>query len=512
MQSGSPPDAAKPLLSNAAWSATQSALTFAISFFLTPFLINRLGVEAYGLYVLLMSLGGLMGLVGLGLGDATLRYVAYYHGRGDSEGINRIVGSTFTIFLVTGCTAWLALYLMAPWIVQFFSLAPSQTELGIHLLRLTGVSFGLSFIIGVFASIPKALQRYDVSVKVALTQSIFSTSGSVVILAAGKGLDALVLWGVITSLFIQSLHLVVARRLLPQISLRPAPSRQGIREVMSYGVFAMLTQVMATIWAQADRLILGVLLGPAAVGYYSAPRTLAFAGVTAISEAGAVLFPRFSTQLTPEQRRRLFLDATWALLCASIVIYVPLTVLMPSLLALWIGADYAGQSAVIGQIIAFSCIARGAFVAYDGLFRGLGKPQYLALLFLLTGTTSLTLNILLISRYGLAGAGYAYLATSLWGFAAIVFAWRRVLSGGGLTPLFRAVALPLGVAYAALVLAQTIHTLVVGDGWVAFFVQAVFFAAGAGMLVVGADWSLGQPHSHAAALFSSARRAFRLST
>ena len=115
------------------------------------------------------------------------------------------------------------------------------------------------------------------------------------------------------------------------------------------------------------------------------------------------------------------------MLCATIIIFVPLTVLFPDFLRLWINPEFARKGAWVGQLIAFSCIFRGAFIPYFGLLGGLGKPQYISYISIAVGLTSLTVNLILIPMFGLSGAGYAYIVEISWSFAAIVFICRRFL-------------------------------------------------------------------------------------
>jgi O-antigen/teichoic acid export membrane protein len=453
-----------------------------------------------------MSISGFMGIMNLGLGEATLRYVAYYYGRNDLAGINRVVGATFSVYILMGFLGWALLYFGAPWVINLIAVPQPEQALGVGLLRLTSINFGMSFISGAFSTIPQALQRYDISSKVSVAQSVFQISGTIVILLKGLGIYELVLWSVVTSLFTQIIHLFVARRLIPKIRLRPSPAKDGLKEVFGYGIFSLITNILGIVWGQADRLLLGALVNPAAVAYLSVPQQISFRGSTAVGSAGAVLFPKFSSMEDRNQIQRLYLDATWIMLCATIVIFVPLTVLFPDFLRLWISPEFAKKSAWIGQVIAFSCIVRGAFVPYMELFKGLGKPQYLSILFFATGMTSLFVNLLLIPKFGLAGAGYCYLATVFWGFASIVFTWKHLLGMASLRPLLHATVIPIGLGLIVLVFAAIIRANIQEPGWIGFITLSMFFMGCTAIILVGVNWVIGRGSSHAYALFGAIKK------
>lgn len=456
----------KSLTSNASWSTILTVWQAVITFVLTPLFVAKLGTSHYGLFVLLMTVSGFMGIMNLGLGDATLRYVAYYYGKNDLVGVNRVVGATFSVYVFAGVLAWALLFFGAKTITGWLSIAPDEFALTVTLLRLTSISVGLGLIFSAYSSICQALQRYDINARVQIAISLFNVIGTVVILINWPGIYELVVWSVITAVFTQALNVAVARKLIPRIRLWPSPGRQGLKEVFGYGIFSFITHILGLVWGQADRLILGSLVSPAAVAYLSVPQQLSMRGSMAVGSAGGALFPRFSVIVEKVERSRLFLDATWIFLCATIILFVPLAALFPDFLRLWINPEFSEKSAWIAQVVAFSCIVRGAFVPYDALFRGVGKPQFLTAVFFATGITSLVTNLFLIPRFGLSGAGYAYLATTLWGVVAIGFAWKRVLGETSLRPLLRVVVVPIALGYVILLIMVLLRLGWFELGWI----------------------------------------------
>ena len=53
----------------------------AVLFLLSPFVVHRLGTEAYGVWSLLVSLTGYLGLVELGTRGGLGRFIPFYMGR-----------------------------------------------------------------------------------------------------------------------------------------------------------------------------------------------------------------------------------------------------------------------------------------------------------------------------------------------------------------------------------------------------------------------------------------------
>ena len=209
----------KSLASNTTWNIFSAVWSTVVTFFLTPFLISHLGTDHYGLFILIMTVSGLMGIMNLGLGEATLRYVAYYYGRDDLTGINRVVSATFSVYILTGLIGWTVLFLGASGVANLLALPAAEHELGVRLIRLAAVNFSLGLIFSAFGTIPQALQRYDISTKVNIAQSLFNVSGIVIILMNGLGIYEIVIWSIASSLFKQVINICVAKELIPEIRL-----------------------------------------------------------------------------------------------------------------------------------------------------------------------------------------------------------------------------------------------------------------------------------------------------
>ncbi|MEK7752440.1 MAG: oligosaccharide flippase family protein, partial [Acidobacteriota bacterium] len=436
-----------------------------MTFLLTPFVISRIGTEAYGLYVLLISVTGLLGFMGYGLGEAVLRNVAHDLGRGDIAGVNRVFGTGFSVSLGLAAVALSGFFLGAPLIASLLKLPAVERDLAAGLLRWTGLTFAVNLAGGGFSSIPQALQRYDIRTKAILVQSLFQACGTIVLLWCGYGLYELVIWLVASTVLAQVLNVAVAKALIGELRFRPAFSRRGFGEVFGYSVFSILTYAFGTLWFYGDRFILGASVGAAAVAYLAVPHMLVFRAMDFVSSAGNVLLPRFSTMTDDGQRRRLYLQASWAVTACSVMVFVPLTVILPGLLRLWVGEEFAAEGAVIGQLIAASSIVRGGAVVYQGLFNGLGKPQLVSAVMFTSASLSLLTNVLLIPRYGLAGAGYSYCLTGLIALATAVVAWRWVLKERSILPVLGSTVAPVSTGAVCLGALLVVRSTLPQPGW-----------------------------------------------
>src|SRR5438105_15177418 len=81
-------------LKNVGSSWAGLAVDIAVGFFLSPFILHRLGDDAFGLWVLIYSISGYYGLFDFGIRSSIVRYVSKYTALNDSEELNRVINTS----------------------------------------------------------------------------------------------------------------------------------------------------------------------------------------------------------------------------------------------------------------------------------------------------------------------------------------------------------------------------------------------------------------------------------
>ncbi len=213
---------ARGAITNASWNAFSTIWGIAISFALAPLLIRSLGIDQYGILLLIWSVTGILGVMNFGMGEATLRYVALYFGQNDREGVNRVLGSTLTFYLVICAITVTVLLVGAPLLARTFAIPAEQYDLVSWLLRLSALIFTLGVLSRAYGSIPMALHRYDISSKIALAQSIVRSAGYIGLAVAGFGLLPIVAWDLVALVGTLCAQAIVIRRIAPGVKLFPA--------------------------------------------------------------------------------------------------------------------------------------------------------------------------------------------------------------------------------------------------------------------------------------------------
>jgi O-antigen/teichoic acid export membrane protein len=493
--SGAPASVARGAVTNAIWNTFSTLWGIAIAFVIAPVLIHHLGVAQYGILLIVWSVTGILGLMGFGFGEATLRYVARYLGNGDLENANRVFGATLSFYLATCGIACVGLFATSHLLVEVFNIPPDSRAVVVWLLRLAAIVFSLRVFSLAYGAIPMALHRYDISSKIGVIQAVIRSGGYVALAFAKFGILHIILWDLITQaavLFVQGL---IARRLAPGIKLLPSLSFRGLKEIVGFSIFSFLTYVFHMMHRESGKMIVGAQLGPLPVAYLGTPDNVAQRIHMVVASGSETLMPRFSANNDARVAQSLFLNGTWASLAISLILLLPLVVLLPDFLALWINPEFARESALLGQFLALSYISQGAYAPAATYFRGTGKPWLVTLVVMFAGLATMLFSLLLIPKYGAIGVGYAYLAGSVPAIGGVVHGWFHMFGRASMLSFARTIGLPVLMAAIAVGLQYWCRVQFGRLDWVGLFTLGSAFTALSAFLIFGADMLFGGAES-----------------
>lgn len=401
----------KGLLTNALWSSGYVVSTMVLSFLITPILIRHLGKASYGVLLLIWSVSGVLGTLNLGLGEATLRYVARHFGRNDLQGVNRVFDAVLSLFSIVCSAILLSVFVGAEAIAVWLNTPPELTETVSWLLRLSALSIAVSIITSLFGAVPLALQRYDINSKITMGSSIVRSLGYIALAAAGLDIVSIVVWDLIITLIVFCLIVTAARRLIPQLQFMPTFRFGGLREVIGYSIFSFLTYFLHKLHRESGKLMLARYAGPIPVVHLATPDNVVQRFHEVIASGIEATLPRFSAA-SSDEAERLYWATTWTGLALSIVVFVPVMALAPAFLSLWIDAEFASHSGFVAQLLALYLISQGGFSAPAAYFRGVGKPWIVTGVIFGSLVITIASGLILVPDHGAIGAAYAYLAGS----------------------------------------------------------------------------------------------------
>jgi O-antigen/teichoic acid export membrane protein len=372
------------------------------------FLIHRLGLSQYGMWMLASATVGAAGLLSTGFGDATIRYASFFRGRGEPLRVNQVVGGTILINLVLSTAVALALWALAPYAVHhWFTIEPELQSACVRALQVGSAILVVRSIDSVFVNVLRAFEQYRPAVEIAVCGRAATIVAAVWLVAKGNGVVSIMVATLVIATVGMILQATAVRARVGPVPLLPAWHGNALAGLFSFGSFSWLQGLSGIVFNQADRLIVGALLGTSSVAYYSVCTQAAQPIHGFIASGLHFLFPHLSARNSSAERaalQPLVSRAFWLNTILVLLLSLPVVLLSKPLLVLWMGPAFAQHTWVILTLLAIGFGLLGLNVTGHYTLLAFGEAKYVTYLNLVAGAITLIAIGVLIPRFGLVGA------------------------------------------------------------------------------------------------------------
>ena len=401
--------------------------------FLVPPLVARLDAERFGFLALAWALVGYFSFFDLGLGRALARLVAERRGTPREHELPGLSRTGLSLSLALGAAAGIVLLAAAgPLCERVLNLSPALRAEAESALRLLAVSLPLVTVTAALRGLLEAGERFDWVNAIRIPAGILTFAAP---LAATTGSVSLVgLAGALALVRLAAFaaHWWACARLWPSLAGLGVPQAAEAREMLGYGAWLTVSNVIGPLMVYIDRFVIAGLLAVSWVAYYGAPYELVTRLWLIPAALTGVLFP-LMVAASPERLAALYRSGTKAVLLAVFPLALVATVFASEWLHAWIGAEFAARGTRVAQLLclgaAVNCLAYLPFTVLQARGRAdlpakahlAELPLYLALLWLM------------VSRWGIEGAALAW-AIRCGADALALFALARGAVRSGFTP------------------------------------------------------------------------------
>lgn len=400
------------LIKNVFYNYFSEAWFLLLVFVTTPYIVNTLGVESYGILSIVNVLVGYLTMMEMGFGDSIVKYVAEYHVKKNEGILSAIVGNAFFVLFIAGLTGAAILALLNGFIVNsVLHISASLNHTARVVFYITAIGFFFTMITSAFTAIPKALQRFDITNKVIIVMGTAQTLLAVFLLYLGYDLKSIALLNLSVTVLSFLTYRTISTKLLRCKSLRPVFDKETFTKMFSFGSSIAISNVAAKVAIYTNQLLIGIYLPIANVSYYVIPQSLAFKLWVIPSSISKVIFPAFSELQgldDAENVRKLYLRTTKYVMILVTSPMILMSLFAKKFLVLWIGKEFAMHGATVLQILTFSVwLSSCAWVSMVAA-RSFGRADIPAKLNAMQAFMNIGLSILLIPIWGVKGAAAAW--------------------------------------------------------------------------------------------------------
>jgi O-antigen/teichoic acid export membrane protein len=399
-----------------------------------PFQIRILGAEAYGLLGFAASLQIVFSILDFGLSVTVIREVASDISPGRLASCE-LIQTVATIYWLVALVLGLGLIFSADWLVHRWlvleSLSPQQAATAIRIMA-GWVAFGWP--VALYTSVLTGLQRLDVVNVLRILATTLNLGGGIIVLVVSGRLDLFLGWMGFSALVTVLLHMAMCKRLLPELTLEPGIFPGVIKRIWRFSLDMNLISILTVLYMQTDRLLISKLMPLSALGYYNTAYNVT-KGINIVQGFfNSAVLPALASDYSRGEKQAL--QAHYEKY-AQVLVYL---IGLPSfalvfwghdILQVWTTPEAANNSHRVLALLAVGFLLNAAMSAPYILSVATGYTRSLLKVNLMAVPFYFPALYLLIRRYGIEGAGLAWLLLNLYYLALFVPLVQRQLMGGG---------------------------------------------------------------------------------
>lgn len=350
---------------------------------LVPFLLARIGLEAYGIWTTIFILVLYVGLTTLGISNVYIKYVAEFNARKEYDKANSLLSTGLAVTIPLCAAVFLFFWLGWNWVAPFLHLPPAHASDGKEAVLI---------VLGVFLS-SIALSAFGCTLygthQIASTQ-IFETVSIVIecalivwLVCAGRGVRGLAEAYLARTVINDGLTIWWVYRKLKWLRLSPRlVSRESLKYVVHFGGLVQFQSMLSTFLNSIERVVAIEFIGVSAAGLLDVAKKWPTALSSIPTAFFATLLPAASHVDAASARKEwlgnlqgLYLNgARYSNLCTA-TFAAAMALWASPVMHVWLGPKLPMSEYLIPLFVVFSLAMQFHMLTGPGtsIFRGMGR-------------------------------------------------------------------------------------------------------------------------------------------
>lgn len=392
-----------------------------MSFFLTPFVVNNIGSEAYGFVSLANNFTGYAQIITIALNSMSGRFITIAYHKGDKEEASRYLTSTFF------ANIFLCFILLVP---SIFCILNLQNLVNITPKLINDVkilfififaTFFISLVYAVFANATFIANRKDLDAKRNIESYIIKAIVLISCYLIFKPKVAYVgIASLATAAYTLAANIRYLKTLTPSLHIkREFYSFGKVKTLLKSGIWASFGRLSSVLSTGLDLLITNLFISATAMGTLSIAKLLPTVMQTFIGTIGSVFAPNYTIAYAKENKNDLMIKIRQSMIILGITSNLCLIVLLvmgKKFFALWIPNQDANQLQILSILTIAGFSINGGVQCIFNIFVITNKVKANALVSFISNFLTIVVVFILLKKTNLgiyAIAGVSTIVTIL---------------------------------------------------------------------------------------------------
>lgn len=394
----------KQLAVNIVASMFAFVMSVGISFFLSPYIVENVGEEAYGFVSLSENIISYFSIVTVALNSMASRFIAIAYFKDNVQEANEYYSSAFFANLAL-CLVFTPIFLIGIINIGWLNISPALIADVRFLLAFVAASFmldllttnlGISYYVKNKLYISSFISMGGYLIKVLLLLFLFGTLDTHI---AYVGVVALMV-----NLFTQGNNLLQKSRLLPELKIKSVYFKlEKIKQLVAAGIWNSITKIGSILQDGLDLLVTNLMISPSDMGVLAISKTIPTFISRLLVTLGSSFIPNMTELYAKGEREQLKRNIKQAMKIIGMLIDLPIALLIAFgdvFFQLWVPTQDAKLLQILSILALTPFVVMGPANIIHSTFTVINRIKVNSLLICITGFLNVFTVYILLKNTG----------------------------------------------------------------------------------------------------------------
>jgi O-antigen/teichoic acid export membrane protein len=350
---------------------------------LVPFLLARIGLEAYGIWTTIFILVLYVGLTTLGISNVYIKYVAEFNARREYHKANSLLSTGLAVTIPLCAMVFVCFWLGWRWVAPWLHLPPAYASDGKEAVLIVLGVFLSSIALSAFSCTLYGTHQIASTQVFEMVSIVIECALIVWLVCAGRGIRGLAEAYLVRTVINDGLTIWWVFRRLKWLRLSPRlVSRESLKYVVHFGGLVQFQSMLSTFLNSVERVAAIELIGVSAAGLMDVAKKWPFALSTIPTAFFTTLLPAASHVDAASDRtewlenlQTLYLKAArYSNMCTATFV-AAMALWASPVMHVWLGPKLPMRESLIPLFVVFSLAMQFHMLTGPGtsIFRGMGR-------------------------------------------------------------------------------------------------------------------------------------------
>jgi len=397
---------------NTLWNLLGTGLPVLLGVVTIPYLLKKIGIEAFGLLSLIWALIGYFSLFDFGLGRALTQQVSSALAIGKTSQLPGLIKTGLSFTAVAGIAGGAVLAGFSNQLaMQWLKISVELQNTAVNALLIAAIGIPLTTITTGLRGVLEAYEEFKIvnMLRIWLGAANFGLP-ALSVMYLGNSLSFIVSSLVVARVITLIAHVWLVNTKLPYGWINAGFNQRNLRDLLSFGAWMTLSNIISPLMVTADRFLISFVLSASVVAYYTVPFEVLIRILIIPGALTAAFFPKIASLISSNiiLAKKTYKKSELLVFCILLPIVIILICTSHFWLSQWLNHEFADNAWVTASILAIGILFNGMAQIPHAVIQAAGKVKTTAVIHLSELVLYSPILYFSLKIFGITGAALAW--------------------------------------------------------------------------------------------------------